>query len=142
MARASSGDGLAPRARPSPSEYRGYEETGQAGLAPLGTAARFSDGPGYATMNEGPRSGRHLMDDLPELLFAYGTLGPVDRSAASRGGWEPDAVRGRLYDLGPYPALIDPDHAEAGWVEGHVRALETSELETRLDPYEGVEERL
>ena len=31
-------------------------------------------------------------------------------------------LRGRLYDLGPYPALVDADDPEAGWVAGHVRA--------------------
>jgi gamma-glutamylcyclotransferase (GGCT)/AIG2-like uncharacterized protein YtfP len=41
------------------------------------------------------------------LLFAYGTLMPADPVAAARQGWRRDAVRGRLYDLGPYPALID-----------------------------------
>jgi gamma-glutamylcyclotransferase (GGCT)/AIG2-like uncharacterized protein YtfP len=73
-------------------------------------------------------------------LFAYGTLGPVDEVDAERRGWEADAVRGRLYDLGPYPALIDWDDPEAGWVEGHVRSVEPIELREVLDPYEGVED--
>ena len=64
----------------------------------------------------------------PESLFAYGTLAPDGPEAASRGGWEPDMVRGRLYDLGPYPALVDVDDPEAGWVAGHVRAVDPAEL--------------
>ena len=41
-------------------------------------------------------------------------------------------MRGRLYDLGPYPALIDLDDPAAGWVEGYVRAVEPAELEPPL----------
>jgi gamma-glutamylcyclotransferase (GGCT)/AIG2-like uncharacterized protein YtfP len=77
--------------------------------------------------------------DLPaDWLFAYGTLGPADAGEAARGGWSADAVRGRLYDLGPYPALVDPDDPSAGWVEGHVRPVVARELEGWLDAYEGV----
>lgn len=83
-----------------------------------------------------------MPDVPPDLLFAYGTLGPADPEAAARGGWAADAVRGRLFDLGPYPALIDVDDLETGWVEGHVRPVDRRELEGRLDPYEGVEEGL
>lgn len=76
---------------------------------------------------------------IPPLLFAYGTLGPCNPVDALRGAWTADAVRGRLYDLGPYPALIDLDEPSAGWVEGHVRAVARRELEGTLDPYEGVD---
>jgi gamma-glutamylcyclotransferase (GGCT)/AIG2-like uncharacterized protein YtfP len=79
---------------------------------------------------------------VPDLLFAYGTLAPDGPEAAERGGWVEDKVRGRLYDLGPYPALVDWDDPGAGWVEGHVRPLAPGELEGRLDPYEGVAEGL
>ena len=72
------------------------------------------------------------------LLFAYGTLGPAFEPLA--GDWEADAVRGRLYDLGPHPILVGWDDPSAGWVEGHVRALLPGELTERLDPYEGVGE--
>jgi len=72
------------------------------------------------------------------LLFAYGTLMPCDAESASRGGWSPDAVRGRLYDLGPFPALIDLNEPAAGWVEGYVRAVEQHELEGPLDLWEDV----
>lgn len=80
------------------------------------------------------------MDDVgkAELLFAYGTLGPEDEEAERAGGWRRDAVRGRLFDLGPYPVLVDLDEGDAGWVEGHVRLVSTEELERDLDPYEGV----
>jgi gamma-glutamylcyclotransferase (GGCT)/AIG2-like uncharacterized protein YtfP len=73
------------------------------------------------------------------LLFAYGTLMPHDRESADRGGWTPDAVRGRLFDLGPYPALVDLDDPGAGWVDGFVRPVDREELETRLDPWEEVD---
>ena len=78
----------------------------------------------------------------PGLLFAYGTLGPSGLGTVERDGWSADAVRGRLYDLGRYPVLVDWDDPGAGWVEGHVRPLVRRELEDRLDPYEGVEEGL
>ncbi len=72
-------------------------------------------------------------------LFAYGTLMPRDGDSAEREGWRPDAVRGRLYDLGPYPAPFDLDEPGAGWVEGFVRPVNLEELETRLDPWEEVD---
>jgi gamma-glutamylcyclotransferase (GGCT)/AIG2-like uncharacterized protein YtfP len=75
---------------------------------------------------------------MSSLLFAYGTLMPADAAAAAREGWQPDAVRGRLFDLGPYPALIDLDDPEAGWVEGFVRPVDRDELEGRLDSWEDV----
>jgi gamma-glutamylcyclotransferase (GGCT)/AIG2-like uncharacterized protein YtfP len=79
---------------------------------------------------------------MPSLLFAYGTLGPPGPQAVEQGGWVADAVRGRLFDLGPYPALIDAGDPDAGWVEGHVRPVEGHELVGFLDPYEGVAEGL
>jgi gamma-glutamylcyclotransferase (GGCT)/AIG2-like uncharacterized protein YtfP len=79
---------------------------------------------------------------MPDLLFAYGTLGPPGPEAIARGGWVADAVRGRLFDLGPYPALIDADDPAADWVEGHVRPVGGRELVDFLDPYEGVDEGL
>jgi gamma-glutamylcyclotransferase (GGCT)/AIG2-like uncharacterized protein YtfP len=78
----------------------------------------------------------------PELLFAYGTLGPDGLAGRTDHGWQADAVRGRLFDLGPYPALVDLDAPGAGWVEGHVRPVDRGELEARLDPYEGVDHGL
>jgi gamma-glutamylcyclotransferase (GGCT)/AIG2-like uncharacterized protein YtfP len=78
----------------------------------------------------------------PWLLFAYGTLGPAGPACETLEGWVADRVRGRLFDLGPYPALVDWDDPDAGWVEGFVRAVDPRELEERLDPYEGVGEGL
>jgi len=75
---------------------------------------------------------------VTSLLFACGTLMPPDEESAARDGWSRDAVRGRLYDLGAYPALIDLDDPSAGWVEGYVRAVEPAELE-RYDVWEDVE---
>ncbi len=76
------------------------------------------------------------------LLFAYGTLAPEGPHAAARDGWVADAVRGRLFDLGPYPALVGCEDPDAGWVEGYVRTVTPGELVERLDPYEGVDEGL
>lgn len=79
---------------------------------------------------------------MPQWLFAYGTLMPADREAAELSGWRRDAVRGRLFDLGPYPALVDLDDPSAGWVEGFVRPVKADELVSRLDPWEGVDDGL
>ena len=76
------------------------------------------------------------------MLFAYGTLAPPDAGAGVPRGWSADSVRGRLFDLGPYPALVDLDDPTAGWVEGFVRPVGELELRDRLDPYEGVDEGL
>lgn len=79
---------------------------------------------------------------MADWLFAYGTLAPDGPEAAERGGWEPDMVRGRLYDLGTYPALVDADDPGADWVAGHVRPVEPSEFSATLDDYEGVPQGL
>jgi gamma-glutamylcyclotransferase (GGCT)/AIG2-like uncharacterized protein YtfP len=71
-------------------------------------------------------------------LFAYGTLMPSDLSALAREGWSADAVRGRLFDVGAYPGLIDLDVADAGWVEGYVRPVEPLEMEA-FDRWEDVD---
>ena len=80
--------------------------------------------------------------DLPRLLFAYGTLVPRDLDEQARRGWLADAVRGRLYDLGHYPAIVNLDDPTASWVEGFVRTVEAVELIEQLDPYEAVHEGL
>jgi gamma-glutamylcyclotransferase (GGCT)/AIG2-like uncharacterized protein YtfP len=72
------------------------------------------------------------------LLFAYGTLMPADAHSAARGGWEKDAVRGRLFDLGPYPALVQIGDPQAGWVEGFIRSVDLACLEGPLDSWEEV----
>ncbi len=74
-----------------------------------------------------------------DYLFAYGTLAPADGEEAIRDGWVADAVRGVLYDLGPYPALVEMENPNAGWVEGYARTVSFQELESILDPYEGTE---
>jgi gamma-glutamylcyclotransferase (GGCT)/AIG2-like uncharacterized protein YtfP len=79
---------------------------------------------------------------MTDLLFTYGTLAPATDHQAEREGWQRDAVRGRLFDLGPYPALFDVDDPEADWVEGYLRVTTKGELEGDLDTYEGVEEGL
>jgi gamma-glutamylcyclotransferase (GGCT)/AIG2-like uncharacterized protein YtfP len=73
------------------------------------------------------------------LLFAYGTLMPRDAATAALEGSSADAVRGRLYDLGPYPALIDLDDPAAGWVEGYVKVVLPADLEAH-DRWEEVDE--
>jgi gamma-glutamylcyclotransferase (GGCT)/AIG2-like uncharacterized protein YtfP len=75
---------------------------------------------------------------MTAMLFAYGTLIPRDVERLRREGWVPDAVRGRLYDLGSYPALVDLDGSDAGWVLGYVRPVQMEELEGPLDTYEEV----
>jgi len=76
------------------------------------------------------------------LLFAYGTLSPENSEVARAEGWVEDAVRGRLFDLGPYPALVDHDDPRAGWVEGYVRSVAWEQLTGSIDSYEGVGEGL
>ena len=85
---------------------------------------------------------QHSTRPSPTWLFVYGTLGPANREDAVQRGFEPDAVRGRLYDLGPYPALVGLEEPDAPWVSGHVRPVTETELQTVLDPYEGVDECL
>ena len=76
------------------------------------------------------------------FLFTYGTLSPESPECDAEGGRVPDEVRGRLYHLGPYPALVDVDDPSAGWIIGYVREVQTEELEGPLDSYEAVTEGL
>ena len=78
---------------------------------------------------------------MTSLLFAYGTLMPPDPESAKERGWQPDAVRGWLYDLGPYPALVNLDDPEAGWVEGYAGLVEADDLE-KHDHWEDVDSGL
>lgn len=78
---------------------------------------------------------------MATLLFVYGTLAPSAPEAAAVAGWSFDRVRGRLFDLGPYPALIDVDSKD-DWVEGYVRKVGLNDLQGRLDDYEGVADGL
>src|SRR5436305_14726743 len=79
---------------------------------------------------------------MTSRLFAYGTFAPANDGDVARGGWTPDTVRGRLFDLGPYPALVDTDDPTAGWVEGYVCDVRDTALDGPLDEYEGVAEGL
>ena len=88
-------------------------------------------------MNDRPSDEPHAE---PVRLFVYGTLKPRNEVDAARQGFEADAVRGTLYDLGPFPGLFDCGDPSAGWVEGFVRPVDADELTQRLDPYEGVDE--
>ena len=78
---------------------------------------------------------------MTTFLFAYGTLAPDESDVAERCGWVPDRIRGRLFDLTDYPALVALNDPEAGWVSGFVRRVEPGEF-ARLDLYEGVDEGL
>jgi gamma-glutamylcyclotransferase (GGCT)/AIG2-like uncharacterized protein YtfP len=75
---------------------------------------------------------------MDSAIFTYGTLMPRDPESDARQGWEPDAVRGRLYDLGPYPGLVDVGDPAASWVEGYVRRGLPIAMLRSLDAYEGV----
>jgi gamma-glutamylcyclotransferase (GGCT)/AIG2-like uncharacterized protein YtfP len=91
--------------------------------------------------NLGPSSPA-IGSGLPRLLFAYGTLVPREPTIRDAEDWLPDAIRGRLYDLGPYPGLVDLDDPAAPWVGGFVKPVDESVLTDHLDPYEGVDEGL
>jgi len=75
-------------------------------------------------------------------LFAYGTIAPRSLEELEGFGWKPAKIRGRLFDLGPFPALVDGNDPEAPWVFGFVRKVRPEELETIFDPYEGTAEGL
>jgi gamma-glutamylcyclotransferase (GGCT)/AIG2-like uncharacterized protein YtfP len=75
---------------------------------------------------------------MSAMLFAYGTLIPPEEARVHSEGWVADAVRGRLFDFGPHPGLVDLDGPDAGWVTGYVRPVEMAELEGPLDAYEDV----
>ncbi len=74
-------------------------------------------------------------------LFAYGTLMPRDPESAARDGWEPDAVRGFLYDLDRFRrwsawTIPRPDGSRVTSVAGS-----RHELIRRLDAYEETDQR-
>lgn len=77
-----------------------------------------------------------------DLLFVYGTLRRgCDTAQAARlhdeGAWRGTGkVRGRLYRLGWYPALVE-DVAQGGWVTGDVFRMTEPEITLAwLDAYE------
>jgi gamma-glutamylcyclotransferase (GGCT)/AIG2-like uncharacterized protein YtfP len=79
-----------------------------------------------------------LSRDSAEWLFVYGTLLPDSEAPIDESIWRADAVRGRLYDLGPFPGLVDLDDLLASWVNGYRRKVERDLLATCIDEYEGV----
>lgn len=74
------------------------------------------------------------------LLFAYGTLMPgLPGSSPPRSlsqHW-PDRIKGRLFDLGAYPGVIEVGTAPT-YVEGATLEIDEDELRA-LDEYEDVE---
>jgi gamma-glutamylcyclotransferase (GGCT)/AIG2-like uncharacterized protein YtfP len=70
------------------------------------------------------------------LVFVYGLLQPGYKPPRSMKRHWPDAVRGRLFDLGPYPGIVSVGTGE-GWIHGHVVEIEEWELES-LDRFEDV----
>jgi gamma-glutamylcyclotransferase (GGCT)/AIG2-like uncharacterized protein YtfP len=82
-------------------------------------------------------------------LFVYGTLMSTAAGALGKGMRErlqregqllgPATMRGRLYDLGRFPALVDSDNP-ADLVHGEVFALhESGKSFAWLDRYEGID---
>jgi gamma-glutamylcyclotransferase (GGCT)/AIG2-like uncharacterized protein YtfP len=83
------------------------------------------------------------------LLFVYGTLRPRLQGcevaiarwlAASAEHLGAARTRGRLYDLGPYPALVllPPVNGPRGWIAGDVYRLpRPQQMLATLDRYEG-----
>jgi gamma-glutamylcyclotransferase (GGCT)/AIG2-like uncharacterized protein YtfP len=78
-----------------------------------------------------------------KLLFVYGTLlrrsrHPMARALADRARYVgPAKARGRLYDLGRFPGLVEPQ-AEGDWVHGDLYDLGRASPSTlaELDAYE------
>ncbi|HEY1378556.1 MAG TPA: gamma-glutamylcyclotransferase family protein [Gemmataceae bacterium] len=81
-------------------------------------------------------------------IFLYGTLlpalvrGPIAAAVARLRPLGPATVPGRLYDLGPYPALVS-DPAGALRVAGELFQLpaDAADLLAELDEYEGTQYR-
>lgn len=72
------------------------------------------------------------------LIFTYGLLQPghlgCPPSATTLG---PDRVRGRLYDLGPFPAGVDLGRGD-DWIEGVTLEIDADDL-PGLDDFEDTE---
>jgi gamma-glutamylcyclotransferase (GGCT)/AIG2-like uncharacterized protein YtfP len=77
---------------------------------------------------------------MPELLFVYGTLLPGLAPASMRAICDrlthvsPATVRGSLYDLGPYPAVIS---GGSTLVRGELLEIDSDDTWRSLDRYEG-----
>jgi gamma-glutamylcyclotransferase (GGCT)/AIG2-like uncharacterized protein YtfP len=85
-----------------------------------------------------------MADDArpPSALFVYGTLkrGEINHALISpfARSIEPATIRGRLYDVGGFPALVDGDeivHGELVWVEAETMASLMAILD-RLENYQ------
>lgn len=71
------------------------------------------------------------------LLFTYGLLQPRHTPPKSMSNSWPDRVRGKLFNLGTYPAATDLNqHAE--WFEGFTLEIDAEELPI-LDEFEDIE---
>jgi gamma-glutamylcyclotransferase (GGCT)/AIG2-like uncharacterized protein YtfP len=79
---------------------------------------------------------------MPDRLFVYGTLLPERAPAellplvARLLPLGAASVRGRLYDLGPFPGAV-PDLEAAATIRGRVFDVPDAELLAALDAYEG-----
>jgi gamma-glutamylcyclotransferase (GGCT)/AIG2-like uncharacterized protein YtfP len=80
-------------------------------------------------------------DTLNDLLFIYGTLHPdrapreIAATVRTLQPLGPATIRGKLYDLGPYPGVV-LDHPDPGEVPGHLFAVPNPETLALLDAYE------
>jgi len=82
---------------------------------------------------------------MSNYLFVYGTLlrqsqHPMAKLLAERAQYRGEAkIRARLYDLGRYPGILEPQ-TEADWVYGNLYDLGApNDLLAQLDAYEEVE---
>lgn len=83
------------------------------------------------------------MNDQPTAVFAYGTLkrGQERESCWPRRPVRVDAatVRARLFDLGPYPALLPADGADADDVSGELWTFAAEDFPATLRALDEVE---
>jgi gamma-glutamylcyclotransferase (GGCT)/AIG2-like uncharacterized protein YtfP len=84
---------------------------------------------------------------MPDHLFLYGTLRPDLARGELVALVQPlcalgqATMRGRLYDLGPYPAAVLDDSADCDIVGQVVALPDDPALLARLDAYEGFDPR-
>jgi gamma-glutamylcyclotransferase (GGCT)/AIG2-like uncharacterized protein YtfP len=79
------------------------------------------------------------VQEEPSHLFVYGTLrrgGPMHALLEPGACWVGAArLRGRLYDLGPFPGLAEGRRGD--WVQGELYRIGRADLLAALDRYEG-----
>jgi gamma-glutamylcyclotransferase (GGCT)/AIG2-like uncharacterized protein YtfP len=96
-----------------------------------------------------PAINPHLMQIGPLAIFVYGTL---QRGQVRERCWprpairvEPATVRGWLFNLGPYPALVVPAAGEAAdTIAGELRHMAADDLDitlAALDRIEGFQDK-